>query len=654
MEIQPLKSGGSRILACQHSFKKALVVHRQLIMSLSGGIFLAAGLLSDRAGEPGWATAAIVFYILSYAVGGFYKAKEGLEDLIQDRALNVEMLMILAALGAASIGYWSEGAILIFIFSLSGALETYTWQKSEKDLSSLVKLAPLEANRVTAGEELETVPVDDLLVGDRILIRSGERVPADGVVVRGSTSVDESAITGEPVPVDKDLKDEVYNGTMNGRGSIVVEVTKENANSLFQKMIGLVEQAKSSRPPAQQFIEKVEGPYVITVLIVVALMLVIPPLIFTVPFQETFYRAMVLLVVASPCAVVASVMPALLSAISNGARRGVLMKGGTYLEQLSKASAVALDKTGTITKGEPAVTDFCVVEKADSEGILKTVAAVEAQSNHPLARAITAFVKKQGISGSVDVESIEDVTGYGVKADIGTAQWKIGNLEMMTGCTETDDTTEEEPLPETIDNHRTAWQADGKTVVYVSKNGTIIASLAIKDEIRPEAKQLIDDLHDLGIKTIMITGDHESTAASIAAEAGLDDWVSQCLPERKVTEIDRLKEKYGSVVMVGDGINDAPAMAKADIGIAMGSGTDVAIDTADMVLMKSELEKISLSFKLSKRLNRIVAQNLIFSISVILILIAANFAQQLTLPLGVIGHEGSTILVILNGLRLLR
>ncbi|MCE7792431.1 heavy metal translocating P-type ATPase [Salipaludibacillus sp. CUR1] len=656
MEIQPLKSDGRRILSCQHAFKKALVVHRQLIMSLSGGIFLAAGLLSDRAGEPGWAAAAIVFYVLSYAVGGFYKAKEGLDDLIQDRALNVEVLMILAALGAASIGYWSEGAILIFIFSLSGAMETYTWQKSEKDLSSLVKLAPLEANRVTAGEELETVPVDDLLVGDRILIRSGERVPADGVVVRGTTSVDESAITGEPVPVDKDLKDEVYNGTMNGRGSIVVEVTKENANSLFQKMIRLVEQAKSSRPPAQQFIEKVEGPYVITVLIVVALMLVIPPLIFTAPFQETFYRAMVLLVVASPCAVVASVMPALLSAISNGARKGVLMKGGTYLEQLSKASAVALDKTGTITRGEPAVTDFCVVEEAYSEEILETVAAIEAQSNHPLARAITAFVKKQGISGSVDVESTEDVTGYGVKADTGTDQWKIGNLEMMTmaACTETGGTTEEQPLPETIDNYRKAWQADGKTVVYVSKNGTVLASLAIKDEIRPEAKQLIDDLHDLGIKTIMITGDHESTAASIADEAGLDDWVSQCLPERKVTEIDLLKEKYGSVVMVGDGINDAPAMAKADIGIAMGSGTDVAIDTADMVLMKSELEKISLSFKLSKRLNRIVAQNLIFSVSVILILITANFAQQLTLPLGVIGHEGSTILVILNGLRLLR
>lgn len=631
------------------SFLQKITTHRQLVMALVGGLFLLAGFLTGLVDGPVWVLLSIFFYLLSYGVGGFFKAKEGLEDLIRHRSLNVEFLMILAALGAASIGYWNEGAILIFIFSLSGAMETYTWQKSEKDLSALVKMAPLEANRLNSQEELQLVPVDDLVVGDRIMIRSGELVPADGIVIRGSTSIDEATITGESVPVNKGIDDHVFNGTMNERGSIVVEVTKENAHSLFQKMIRLVEQAKSNRPPTQQFIEKVEGPYVITVLIVVALMLVVPPFLFGAPFQETFYRAMVLLVVASPCAVVASVMPALLAAISNGARRGVLMKGGTYLEQLSKAQAIAFDKTGTITKGEPMVTDFHVFNDSETErqSVLDAAISIETQSNHPLAKAIVGFGETENVSGSERIQSSEDMTGYGVKAVINEETWMIGNLEMMYQSEEREDSTIDHALKD-------LWQSQGKTVVYIARNNEVIAMLAIKDEIRLEAKELIANLHKQGIKTIMITGDHEATAQSIATEAGLDDWVSHCLPEQKVTEIDRLREKYGSVVMVGDGVNDAPAMAKADIGIAMGSGTDVAIDTADIVLMNSELEKINSSFKLSRRLNRIVKQNLVFSVSIILLLIATNFAQQLSLPLGVIGHEGSTILVILNGLRLLK
>ncbi|WP_280770478.1 heavy metal translocating P-type ATPase [Salipaludibacillus daqingensis] len=645
MELEQANSTVTTKPSSYSSFLEKIVLHRQLVMSLAGGGFLLAGFLAEFGEGSLWGVAAVIFYVLSYGVGGFYKAKEGLDDLIQDRSLNVEVLMILAALGAASIGYWNEGAILIFIFSLSGAMETYTWQKSEKDLSALVKMAPLEANRVTDTEELELVSVDELQIGDRIMIRSGERVPADGVVTRGTTSIDESTITGESVPVNKDIDDDVFNGTMNERGSIVVEVTKENANSLFQKMIRLVEQAKSNRPPTQQFIEKVEGPYVITVLILVALMLVVPPFVFGAPFQETFYQAMVLLVVASPCAVVASVMPALLAAISNGARRGVLMKGGTYLEQLSKAQAIAFDKTGTITKGEPTVTDFHIFHENDRNQILANAVSIERQSNHPLAKAIVAFGDKEKVNGAEMIQSSEDITGYGVKAQINEETWMIGNFEMMSQFQSNpsiDHTLEEK------------WQGEGKTVVYISRNNEVAAMLAIKDEIREEAKELIADLHKLGMKTIMITGDHEATAKSIAVEAGLDDWISHCLPEQKVSEIERLREKYGSVVMVGDGVNDAPAMAKADIGIAMGSGTDVAIDTADIVLMKSELKKINSSFKLSSRLNRIVKQNLVFSVSVILLLIAANFAQQLSLPLGVIGHEGSTILVILNGLRLLK
>ncbi|UCZ53060.1 cadmium-translocating P-type ATPase [Bacillus shivajii] len=616
--------------------------HRQLILSLAGGLFLLIGFLFDQGNMY---TAAVSFYILAYAIGGFYKAKEGIEDLIEDRSLNVEILMILAAIGAASIGYWSEGAILIFIFSLAGALETYTLQKSERDLSALMKLAPEEANLLDEQDGIRTVSVDELQIGDRILIRPGERVPADGELISGETTVDESTLTGEPIPVSKVEGDQVYNGTMNGKGSMTVKVTKRNADSLFQKMIKLVQEAKAERPPAQQFIEKIEGPYVITVLVVVTLMLIIPFTFLGWHFEDTFYRAMVLLVVASPCAVVASIMPALLSAISTGARNGVLMKGGVYLEQLSKANVIAFDKTGTITTGNPTVTDVYI--EGNDEDIFESVAAIEQQSNHPLAKALYQHSIKQSAKSLPSISTINDLTGYGVESSIDDVKWTIGSSTLMAR-------TISGAFPRDFTNLEEEWRNSGKTIVYIARNDQFVGAFAIKDEIRKDVKQTLKEFEKLGIKTVMITGDQEETAAFIAKEAGLNDWISECLPEKKVTEVVKLKEKYGSVIMVGDGVNDAPALAKANIGIAMGSGTDIAIDTADFVLMKSELNKIRLSFQLSKRLNRIIKQNLVFSVSVILLLIIANFAQQLTLPLGVIGHEGSTLLVILNGLRLLK
>lgn len=625
-----------------HRFIQLLSTHRELIFSILGGLLVVAAYISESS-HIGFLSA--VLYIAAYMIGGYYKAKEGIQDLIYDRSLNVEILMIIAAIGAASIGYWQEGAILIFIFSLSGALETYSLQKSEKDLSKLVELAPVEAHLLNDDESITTVPVNQLNIGDRILIRNGERTPADGKVLNGVTAIDESAITGESLPVDKQRGDDVFNGTINGSGSIVVEVTKKNEDSLFQKMIQLVEDAKNNRPPSQQLIEKIEGPYVITVLAVVALMLVIPPFAFSWNFDETFYRAMVLLVVASPCAVVASIMPALLSAISNGARNGVLLKGGHDLEQLSKMKTIAFDKTGTITKGQPEVTDVYTV-KQDDEEVLKHLIAIEQQSSHPLAQAIVDYGKSHDLKTDHKVTSIEDIPGHGVKAIIDQDTWYVGNQRLLD--------SQSVQIPEHFHKQRGMLQDEGKTIIYTVKNNVLIGMLAVKDQIRPEAKQLIETLNNRGVKTIIITGDNEKTATAISHEAGLTEWISECLPEQKVHEIEKLKDKYGSVTMVGDGVNDAPAMAKSDIGIAMGNGTDVAIETSDMVLMNSELEKISQSFKLSTRLNRIIKQNLIFSIAVIILLIAANFSQNLTLPIGVVGHEGSTILVILNGLRLLK
>ncbi|GAA0454749.1 heavy metal translocating P-type ATPase [Alkalibacillus silvisoli] len=627
-----------------NSLKAKWLRHREMFMAVLGGVLLVVAFLSESWGNP---ALTAVIYILTYAVGGYYKAKEGVLDLVQDRSLNVEILMIIAALGAASIGYWHEGAILIFIFSVSGALETHAHQKSERDLSKLIQLAPDEANKLNGDGTITSVSLDDLKIGDRVLVKDGERIPVDGVVMSGQTAVDESTITGESLPVDKFEADEVYNGTINGFSSIVVEVTKENKDSLFQKMIRLVEEAKENRPPSQQLIEKIEGPYVITVLAIAFLMLTLP-LLFGLNFEETFYRAMVLLVVASPCAVVASIMPTLLSAISTGARKGVLMKGGTYLEQLSKMKAVAFDKTGTITKGEPVVTDFVVLDEFDDRDVLQQVVAIENQSSHPIAEAIVKYGHFKGVTSENGVESTEGLTGHGVRAVVDGQIWHIGNEQLMA------EVMSGGKLAKGLIKKKEALQHEGKTVMFIARDEKVIGVMAVKDEIRPEAKALIHSLNERGIKTIMITGDHEQTARKISEEAGINEWISQCLPERKVDEVENLRSEYGSVAMVGDGVNDAPAMAKADIGIAMGSGTDVAIETSDMVLMNSELKNISLSFNLSTRLNRIVKQNLVFSISVILVLIVANFSQNLTLPLGVIAHEGSTILVILNGLRMLK
>ncbi|NJP37349.1 heavy metal translocating P-type ATPase [Alkalicoccus luteus] len=612
-----------------------LLAHKELVFAIAGGLFFLAGLAA------GPVELAVFFYILSYGVGGYFKAREGLTDLIHDRSLNVEILMILAALGAASIGYWSEGAILIFIFAMSGALETYTLQKSEKDLSELVKLAPEQAVLVTNGKTV-TVPVDSLRRGDVVLVRNGERIPADGIVRRGASAVDESAITGEPVPVEKLDGSDVFNGTMNGSGTLEVEVTRENKDSLFQKMIALVDEAKTSRPPAQRFIERIEGPYVITVLIATALLIALPPLLWQAPFEATFYRAMVMLVVASPCAVVASIMPALLSAISTGARFGLLTKGGIPLEQLVKTNVIAVDKTGTLTKGSPRVTNVYALNGSEEQA-LAAVAGTEAESSHPLARAVTSYASRKGIQLRSPLTTTSH-TGKGIEAAFEDGIWQIGNETWARA----------DSWPEEARRQHRAWTSTGHTVIFALQDNTPRLMIALKDEVRPEAAAFVKEMTKYGIETVMITGDNEETAKAIASETGIRSWVSRCMPEQKVTEIERLRREKGAVVMIGDGVNDAPAMAKADIGIAMGSGTDVAVDTADMVLMKSDLSKIMLAVRLSSRLRRIVIQNLVFSSAVILFLLTANFAQSLTLPLGVIGHEGSTILVILNGLRLLR
>jgi Zn2+/Cd2+-exporting ATPase len=614
--------------------------HAELIASALCGILILTGWLLEIANHH---TTAIIVYVLSFIIGGYAKAKEGIEETIANKELNVEMLMIFAAIGSAIIGYWTEGAILIFIFAVSGALETYTMNKSYKEISSLMNLQPEEALRIHRGIE-KRVHVSELIVGDHILIKPGERVPSDGKILKGITNIDEAAITGESIPVTKNIDDSVFAGTVNMTGSITVEITKPNSETLFQKIIQLVQNAQSEKSPSQLFIEKFEGTYVKVVLAIVALMMILPHYVLGWGWTETFYRAMILLVVASPCALVASIMPATLAAISNGARHGILFKGGVHLENLSHLKAIAFDKTGTLTKGKPVVTDIHIQDGEDNNDLLWKLASIENHSNHPLALSIVSHVKKQLNKELLHPDTIEDSPGMGVKANFGEENWKIGKADFISGLGSTPKLIEKANL----------LASEGKTIVYVQINNRVVALIALKDVVREEASKAIKELNELGVYSVMLTGDSEKTAKVIASESLVNEYVAECLPEEKVNQLKILKERFQTVAMVGDGINDAPALATANVGIAMGEGTDVALETADVVLMKNDLPRIAEAIRLSKKMNRIIKQNIVFSLVVITLLISSNFMQILDLPYGVIGHEGSTILVILNSLRLLR
>ncbi|MEH7495740.1 heavy metal translocating P-type ATPase [Neobacillus niacini] len=614
--------------------------HAELIAAGLSGVFIATGWITDKMNDH---VASIIFYLLAFVIGGFAKAKEGIEATYENKQLNVEMLMIFAAIGSAIIGYWTEGAILIFIFAVSGALETYTMNKSHKEISSLMKLQPEEALLINNGVE-RRVPVSELEVGDHILVKPGERIPSDGVIKKGHTNIDEAAITGESMPVSKGLETEVFAGTVNLTGAITVETTKASNETLFHKIIELVQSAQSEKSPSQLFIERFEGTYVKTVLVAVLLMMFLPYFLLDWTWNESFYRAMILLVVASPCALVASIMPATLSAISNGAKHGILVKGGVHLENLSHLKAIAFDKTGTLTKGKPEVTEIIVNENFVEAELLWKTASIENQSNHPLAQSIVKYVKANLDRDLLQPEKLEDVSGWGVKAEINGEQWKIGKADFVG----------KEAALSFADGKAVSLASQGNTLVFVQVNDCLAAMIALKDVVRQETKMAIDHLKKQGIYTVMLTGDSEKTANAIAEESHVDQFFAECLPEEKVEQLKKLKEKYGTIAMVGDGINDAPALATANVGIAMGEGSDVALETADVVLMKNDLPRISEAIHLSQRMNTIIKQNVIFSIMVIMILISSNFFQLLDLPFGVIGHEGSTILVILNSLRLLK
>lgn len=592
---------------------------------LTGIIFIVLGFIFTQINET-YSTYA--FYVAIFFLG-FYAAKDAVVDTIQSKSPNVDLLMILAALGAVLIDYESEGALLLLIFAGAEVLEDYASDKSTSAISELMAQVPATAQVLKENGEIHEVPTKELRVGDTVVVTKGEQIPIDGYTDR-KTLVNEAALTGESVPVEKDTGDEIFAGTINEGNVVHLTVNKLSSETVFSNIIRMVEEAQNRPSKISKFIDRIEAKYVIGVLVAVPIFIFILYAFQDFTFQESFYRGMVLLTVASPCALVASATPATLSAISNGAKNGVLFKGGAAMEALSTMDVLYSDKTGTLTYGEFQVTDYEV-----DEDILKEVVYMEQQSSHPIAEAIVNTFPELDLDTVDQTEAVEEVAGSGVqKGDI-----IVGKPSVFDSF-------------EDVNGYRSKVM-EGNTMVFVGKGNEIVGYFSLADQVREESKQAIDGFQKEGIHVSLLTGDNELVAKKVAEEVGIDEYVASCLPEDKISYVNDSQKKGKVVGMIGDGINDAPALANADIGIAMGSGSSVAMESADVVIVKNNLAKLFYSFKLSYKLNRIILGNILFSIAVIITLIILNLFGLLNLPMAVVFHEGSTILVILNGLRLL-
>ncbi|KAA1037591.1 heavy metal translocating P-type ATPase [Macrococcus equipercicus] len=569
------------------------------------------------------------FYIAIFFLG-FYAAKEAVVETIQAKSPNVDLLMILAALGAVVINYESEGAVLLLIFAGAEALEDYASNKSTNAISELMAQVPDTAHVLKANGEIIKVLTDELQVGDIVVVSKGEQIPIDGMIDRAAM-VNESALTGEAVPVEKESGAEVFAGTINEGNVFYLRVNKLSSETVFSNIIRMVEEAQNRPSKVSKFIDRIEAKYVIGVLIAVPIFIFILYYFNHLGFQEAFYRGMVLLTVASPCALVASATPATLSAISNGAKNGVLFKGGAAMEALSRMDVLYSDKTGTLTLGEFQVTDYEV-----PEDVLKEVVYMEQQSSHPIAQAIVTGFKELNLDTVDQTQPVEEKTASGlVKGAI-----KVGKPSAFAGYRD--------------NHHYQAKAAEGKTTVLVSKGDDIVGYFSLADQVRQESVSAVSGFQQQNIDVILLTGDNEQVAKKVADEVGITHYIPSCLPEDKINYVTASQKNNKLVGMIGDGINDAPALASADIGIAMGSGSSVAMESADVVIVKSDLLKLLYSFNLSRRLNSKIMMNVVFSLSVIVILVILNIFGLLSLPTAVLFHEGSTILVILNGLLLLR
>ncbi|BCW93968.1 MAG: cadmium transporter ATPase [Thermoanaerobaculum sp.] len=622
----------------------------KVLTSAASGVLLLLGWLLGLAGAP--AALPLVTYLVAIVVGGFFFGREAVLELVLERRIGIELLMSLAAVVAAAMGQAMEGAMLVFLYSISEAAEGYTEEKTRSAIKTLMSLAPQTALVRRDGREVE-VPAEELKVGEIFIVKPGGAIATDGQVVAGRSSVNQAPVTGESVPVPKGPGDVVFAGTINGEAALEVQATKTVADNTIARIIHMVEEAQERKGASQRFIERFGARYSPAVLLAGALIAMLPPLLAGAPWSVWLIRATVFIVAAAPCALVISIPVTMVAAMGTAARRGVLVKGGVYLEELAKVTVVALDKTGTLTRGEPEVAEVVVCNAAEdpptltAAEVLAIAAGVEAHSEHPLARAITRYAQEQGIE-PVAATGLSAIPGAGATATVHGRPVFVGSPDLFR--------THLGLPPEFLPDQLERLAAAGMTPVIVGSEKHCWGLLGLRDTVRPVARAAIQALRDLGIRRIvMLTGDHPRAAEQVARELGIDQVHAGLKPEDKVAKVTELTQRYGHVAMVGDGVNDAPALAEATVGIAMGAaGTDVALETADVALMADDLGQLAYALHLARRTRSVVRQNLALSALVIGGLVLGAVGGVFSLPVAVLGHEISELIVIASGLRMLR
>ncbi|KZE36407.1 cadmium transporter [Bhargavaea cecembensis] len=616
---------------------------RENITAMISLVFIIAGYVSYfQAGEKSPVT--IGLFALAILIGGFDLFKVGLQNLAK-LEFDMKTLMTVAVIGAAIIGEWAEGAVVVFLFAVSEALEAYSIDKARQSIKALMDIAPNRAT-VRRGTEVMEIDVEDVRIGDVMLIKPGQKLAMDGEVIQGQSSINQAAITGESIPIHKAIGDEVFAGTLNEEGALEVRVTKRAEDTTIAKIIHLVEEAQAERAPSQQFVDKFAKYYTPAIMVVALLVAVIPPLLFGGAWSEWVYSGLAVLVVGCPCALVISTPVAIVTAIGNAARKGVLIKGGIHLEETGKLKVVAFDKTGTLTEGKPAVTDVISLSDMDNDEILATSRAIESYSQHPLASAIVRKAEETGVNG-FPATDFQSITGKGAKASIGNETYFIGSPILFEEIL---------PIPGPVTRQVNELQRQGKTVMLLGTGQEIKGLVAVADQVRKSSAPIIQKLHKLGIeKTVMLTGDNEATGQAIGRQLGLSETRAELLPEDKLDSIRTLRSQSGNVAMVGDGVNDAPALAAATVGIAMGgAGTDAALETADVALMADDLEKLPYTIALSRKTLAIIKQNISFAILVKIAALLLVVPGWLTLWLAIFADMGATLIVVANSLRLLK
>lgn len=587
----------------------------------------------------------MIGYAASILIGGYTLFIKGIRNLSRLQ-FDMNTLMTIAIIGAAIIGEWMEGATVVILFAISEALERYSMDKARQSIESLMDIAPKEA-LIRRGNQEMSIHVDDIQIGDIMIVKPGQKLAMDGTVLQGTSTINQAAITGESVPVTKTINDEVFAGTLNEEGLLEVSVTKRVEDTTLSKIIHLVEEAQAERAPSQAFVDKFAKYYTPAIVILAAFIAVIPPLAGVGDWSTWVYQGLAVLVVGCPCALVVSTPVAVVTAIGNAAKNGVLIKGGVYLEETGNLKAVAFDKTGTLTKGVPAVTDVVTYSRNEDE-LMTITAAIEKGSQHPLASAIIRKAETNGLPfHDVSMEEFQSITGKGVKAKINQEIYYVGSPSLF------------EELHNQIGNNQkeqiTDLQTAGKTVMVLGTETEILAFIAVADEIREPSKEVIRQLNHLGVETVMLTGDNQRTAYAIGQQIGVMDVEADLLPEDKLAFIKKLRGKYQNVAMVGDGVNDAPALAASTVGVAMGgAGTDTALETADIALMSDDLNKLPYTVQLSREALNIIKQNIIFSLSIKVVALLLVVPSWLTLWIAIFADMGATLLVTLNSLRLLR